>query len=196
MLRAARDIEAAAPGTVAFVNFEADFDKPVVLRPTNMDRSTWERALSVALSDLASLVAPKRVVVCEGGSAQRFGEDGIDGEIYNRVFASMEPDAKFFSSGSHSDTEKARASLAALFATVLPAMEVRRLIDRGGLALPPGPMVVTCHSPAWRTIGSSASAATVSSSDPAASIGNRCIRKTPDVQFQDRRAAAINSPRH
>jgi hypothetical protein len=76
------------------------------------------------------LSSAKRVVVCEGGSAQRFANDGIDGEVYNRIFASSEPDTTFFSSGSHTDTEKARAMLAALSATVLPGMEVRRLIDR------------------------------------------------------------------
>jgi hypothetical protein len=130
MLRRARDIEAQAPGTVAFINFEADFDNPVVLRPTRMDRSTWQRSLAVALDDLAALVAPKLIIVCEGGAAARFAEDGLDGQIYNRIFAESEPDTQFFSAGSHSDTEKARAILTTLAATVLQGLEVKRLIDR------------------------------------------------------------------
>ena len=130
MLRAARDIDAVNPDRVAFINFEADFDQPMVLTPTKMDRPTWQRALSVALDDLAALMAPRRIVICEGGSAPRFANDGLDGQVYNRLFAASEPDALFFSSGSHTDTERSRAILAALSAAVLPGMEVRRLIDR------------------------------------------------------------------
>jgi hypothetical protein len=58
MLRRARDLESQSPGTVAFINFEANFDQPVILKPTKMDRSTWQRSLAVALDDLAALVAP------------------------------------------------------------------------------------------------------------------------------------------
>jgi predicted ATPase len=129
MLRAARDIEAAAPGTVAFVDFEGDFDKPVTLEPTRIDRATWERSLSVALADLSSLVAPKRIVVCEGGTAP-ISDAGVDGQTYNRIFAEKEPDTTFFSAGSHTDTEHARRVLGTLSSTVLTGIEVRRLIDR------------------------------------------------------------------
>jgi hypothetical protein len=130
MLRRARDIEAASPGSVAFISFEADFDKPVILKPTKMDRPTWQRSLRVALDDLASLVSPKRVIICEGGSGARFNDDGLDGQIYGRIFAESEPDTEFFSAGSHADTERARGILLTLSKTVLPGLEVKRLIDR------------------------------------------------------------------
>jgi RecF/RecN/SMC N terminal domain len=130
MLRAARDIEAAAPGTVAFINFEADFDQPVVVTPTKMDRPTWQRSLQVALDDLAALVSPRQVVVCEGGVGARFVDDGLDGQVYNRIFEESQPDTQFFSTGSHKDTENARTILVTLAATVLPGLQVKRLIDR------------------------------------------------------------------
>ncbi len=130
MLRCARDIEAQAPGTVAFINFEANFDEPVVLRPTTVDRPTWRRSLAIALDDLAALVSPKRVVVCEGGAGDRFTEDGLDCQIYDRIFNEGEPDTQFFSAGSHSDTERTRGILVTLAGTVLPGLEVKRLIDR------------------------------------------------------------------
>src|SRR5690606_32607261 len=102
MLRCARDVEALSPGSVAFINFaDVDFDKPVVLRPTKMDRLTWQASLSVALDDLAALVSPKRVIICEGGKGARFDADGLDGKIYNRIFAAHEPDTQFLSAGSH-----------------------------------------------------------------------------------------------
>lgn len=130
MLRRARDIEAAAPGTVAFVNFEADFDKPVVLQPAKMDRLMWQRALQVALHDLSALVSPKRMIICEGGPGARFVEDGLDGEIYNSIFGHVEPDTQFFSAGSHTDTERARDILSTLASSAIPGLEVVRLIDR------------------------------------------------------------------
>ena len=95
-----------------------------------MDRPTWQRSLAVALDDLAALVAPKRIIICEGGSAPRFNDDGLDGQIYNRIFAESEPDTQFFSTGSHADTERTRAILSVLTQTVLPGLEVRRLFDR------------------------------------------------------------------
>ena len=55
MLRCARDIEAKTPGTVAFINFEANFDEPVVLRPIKMDRAMWQRSLEIALDDLSEI---------------------------------------------------------------------------------------------------------------------------------------------
>jgi hypothetical protein len=130
MLRCARDIEQETPGSVSFINFEADFDKPVVLKPTKMDRPTWQRSLAVALDDLAALVSPKCIVVCEGGTGARFRSDALDGQVYNRIFRASEPDTQFFSAGSHHDTEKGREVLVTLASTILPGVTVKRLIDR------------------------------------------------------------------
>jgi len=66
MLRRAKDIQTEHPGTVAFLDFEQDFDQPVILQPTVLDRNYWKRTLHVALDDLASLVAPSQLVLCEG----------------------------------------------------------------------------------------------------------------------------------
>jgi hypothetical protein len=129
MLRRARDIEAKNPGSVAFINFEANFDEPVLLTCTKMDRPTWERSLQVALDDLAALVSPKRIIVCEGGAGE-FVTDGLDAQVYTRIFGASEPDTQFFSAGSHAETAKARKILSTLTKGTLPGLEVRRLIDR------------------------------------------------------------------
>ena len=130
MLRCARDIEAETPGSVSFINFEADFDKAAVLKPTRMDRPTWQRSLAVALDDVAALVSPKCIVICEGGIGARFTGDSLDGQVYNRIFGASEPDTQFFSAGSHHDTEKSRGVLVTLASTILPGLTVKRLIDR------------------------------------------------------------------
>ena len=82
MMRRARDIEASNPGSVVFLDFgERDFDEPQVIEPTVPDRAFWQRAYEVALDDLAALVAPERVVICEGepmnrNSGPNYSHDG------------------------------------------------------------------------------------------------------------------------
>ncbi len=67
VMRRARDIEAEHPGTVVFLNFEdLDFDQSQIVEPTKPDRKFWKKAHQVALDDLAALVAPERVIICEG----------------------------------------------------------------------------------------------------------------------------------
>jgi predicted ATPase len=67
MMRRARVIERQSPGTAVFLDFsELDFDKPQTIAPAQTGRAFWERSLNIALDDLSNLVAPNRVVVCEG----------------------------------------------------------------------------------------------------------------------------------
>ena len=54
MMRCARDIEAANPGSVVFLDFEGlDFDVPQKIMPTAPDRTFWKSAYDIALDDLA-----------------------------------------------------------------------------------------------------------------------------------------------
>src|SRR5581483_4226772 len=70
MLRKARDLHDADPTRIAFLDFEnRAFDGPVTILPAKLDRDFWHRSLGVALDDLAKLIAPKRVVLCEGRPA-------------------------------------------------------------------------------------------------------------------------------
>lgn len=70
MMKSARDLKKAAPEAVSFLDFEeSDFDQRTELTPVVVDRDFWNRTLQVAMDDLASLVAPERVVLCEGSFA-------------------------------------------------------------------------------------------------------------------------------
>ena len=72
MMRRAREIEAEKPGSVVFLDFgNRNFDEPQIIEPTKPDRAFWKRAYGVALDDLATLVAPSRVVICEGHPRHR-----------------------------------------------------------------------------------------------------------------------------
>jgi hypothetical protein len=99
MLREARHIERQTPGRVAFLDFGGgkDFDLPVSLVPTKPTRSFWESALNVALHDLADLVAPQKVIVCEGNPAGAVAGRNAehDARCYTTIFGDEMPEVVF-----------------------------------------------------------------------------------------------------
>lgn len=134
MMREARDLEAKAPGTIAFFDFGGghDFDEPVTLWPVQPTRVFWENALRVALDDLADLVAPREVVVCEGnpiGSVPGKNAEH-DARCYAEIFGDQMPDVKFVSGGNSHDVARDRIGFAAALPTIVKGTSVRRLIDR------------------------------------------------------------------
>lgn len=132
MMRRARDIERQTPGSVVFLDFsEVDFDQRQTLGPARTTRVFWERVLNIALDDLSGLVAPARVVVCEGappGQPSRNAEH--DARCYNVIFEDEFPDTKFISVGNSSDVESDRLSIVAVTRALASGCTVLRLIDR------------------------------------------------------------------
>ena len=107
MMRRARDIENENPQTVAFLDFGGrDFDEPQVIEPTTPNRLFWQQAYEVALDDLAALVAPSRVVICEWPApltGNRETNNNHDARCYNTIFGDEFPDTQFVSGGSDSE---------------------------------------------------------------------------------------------
>ena len=133
MMRRARDIEAEAPGSVTFLDFgDRDFDKPQVIEPTIPDRVFWGRAHSVALDDLAALVAPERVVICEGEplTNRSTRNHSLDADCYNRIFEREFPETRFVSMGSDHQIVGDQRGLAEALHILVGGLEVTRLIDR------------------------------------------------------------------
>lgn len=133
MMRKAVDIERQTPGSVAFLDFgEKDFDATVTMEPEKPSRQFWQRAYSVALDDLASLIAPSRIVVCEGGPAgiSKGRNAEHDAKCYDRIFSEEFPETRFLSGGNALDVESDRLGLIAAMKSLTDGMEVIRLIDR------------------------------------------------------------------
>jgi energy-coupling factor transporter ATP-binding protein EcfA2 len=133
MMRAARDMEARAPGRVAFLDFEGhDFDQPVTLHPVRPTRAFWARALAAALADLADLVAPRELVVCEGSPAGAVPGKNADHDArcYGRIFGDEMPEVAFVSGGNSNDVSRDRWGIAGTFPAVVKGTAVRLLIDR------------------------------------------------------------------
>lgn len=72
-----------------------------VIRPMKPTRANWKRIFGTALEDLTGLLAPEKIIYCEGrpDPAPNGDEQGLDAIIYNQVFESTHPEALFISSG-------------------------------------------------------------------------------------------------
>ena len=133
MMRRARDIEAKNPGSVVFLDFgDRNFDQPQVIEPTKPDRKFWKNAYSVALDDLAALVAPSRVVICEGEplTSHPVGNHSHDAKCYETIFETEFPETRFVSMGNDREIVGDRRGLAEALLSLIDGLEVVRLIDR------------------------------------------------------------------
>ena len=133
MMRKARDIEREEPGSVVFLDFgNQDFDQAQVIEPAVPDRDFWRSAYDVALNDLAALVAPKQVVICEGqpNTNRSTPNQNHDAKCYESIFASEFPDTRFVSMGNDREVMDDRRHLAFALDTLVEGLMVIRLIDR------------------------------------------------------------------
>jgi hypothetical protein len=133
MMRAARDIYAQRQNEVVFLDFlPENFDQPVTLKPSTVNRKFWGKTLAVALDDLANLVAPREVVLCEGkplsGAGDRKAER--DAQCYRQIFDRQFPDTDFLSVGNAEDVKNDRLEIGRAIQALTSGTKVTRLIDR------------------------------------------------------------------
>ena len=132
MMRRARDIEKEDPGTVVFLDFDRDFDQPQTIEPKRPDRAFWKRAHQIALDDLAALVAPERVVICEGHprTNRPVRNHSHDARCYECIFEAEFPETRFVSMGNDREVSGDKHGLAQALLSLVNGLEVVRLIDR------------------------------------------------------------------
>ena len=137
MMRRAQDIEAENPGSVVFLDFgDRDFDKPQIIEPTKPDRRFWKNAHEVALDDLAALLAPARVVICEGEPRRRNGGSNYshDARCYECIFQNDFPETQFVPGGNALEVAEDKRGIAYALGLLLQGSVVVRLIDRDDLS--------------------------------------------------------------
>lgn len=133
MMRRARDIDVANPGSVCFLDFgDRDFDGPVTINPAKPNRAFWQSAYDIALDDLASLIAPSRVVICEGAALGTSSGKNVahDARCYNIIFENEFPETRFVSAGSASEVESDRLGIAEAIRSLVEGLQIVRIIDR------------------------------------------------------------------
>jgi len=132
MMRKARELYMANPGSVTFLDFGGrEFDATTIIRPQAPTRAFWESVLNVALDDLASLVAPRQVVICEGNPLVPVPGKNVehDARVYSTIFAAEFPDVTFISAGSANQVSGDFLGLATALPKVAVGITVSRLID-------------------------------------------------------------------
>ena len=133
MMRRAQDIERQNPGTVAFLDFGGhDFDQPKTIKPTKPDLAFWKKAYDVALDDLAALVAPDQVVICEGypKTDNPIKNHSHDAQCYECIFEAEFPKTRFISMGNDQEILGDKHGLAQALLSLVNGLKVVRLIDR------------------------------------------------------------------
>ena len=102
MMRQALQLRKQHGEQVIFLDFSnRDFDSSIDIEPANPNRRFWEQTHKVVLDDLAALVEPDQIVICEG----RPGEHGFDAECYTQTFSEEFPNTKFVSAGGKRDLQ-------------------------------------------------------------------------------------------
>ena len=115
-------------GNVAFLDFsDRDFDSEIVIVPQSPDQRLWRNTYRIALDDLADLVAPENIVICEGSRSS--GDQGFDAKCYNRIFADSYPETLFISRGASKQVEDSEDLITVLKA-ITKGIQVWRLVDR------------------------------------------------------------------
>lgn len=132
-MRKAWELAQADPSGVSFIDLQdTDFDSVVHLEPVRPSREFWVRTLEVALGDLASLVAPEHLVLCEGRppKGRNDRKAAFDAACYARIFAEEFPNIDFLSVGNSDDAGNDRLEFGSAIQTLASGVRVTRLIDR------------------------------------------------------------------
>ena len=116
------------PGEVVFLDFSGrDFDGSVTITPSAPNRVFWENMYEIALDDLSSLVAPHRIIICEGSKNKHV--KAFDAGCYNQLFADEFPDTLFISQGGSSEVIQSE-HLVGILKSIAHGIGVQKLIDR------------------------------------------------------------------
>ena len=134
MVRASQELLTEHPGQVVFLDmgFHADgnlrdYDHPQEIAPAEPDHNFWLNHYSVALDDMAGLLAPDQIVLCEGSTSN--DDPALDEACYNRIFAREYPRTRFVSVGPASVVEKRMGDLLPLLEQIIGGTSIRRFRD-------------------------------------------------------------------
>lgn len=130
MLKQAEDLEKENPGSVVFLDFDnRDFDLTENIYPAKIDKTIWNRFFDLAFADFSQLIAPQRVVFCEGTSQGRKYKD-FDAQIYGKIFEQKYHDTKFISIGSSTEIENVENQSVKIVSNILKSSNIIKFIDR------------------------------------------------------------------
>lgn len=103
-----------------------------ILEAIKSNSETWRSLFETAVDDLAYLIAPKRIIYCEGSDkpSRDNCERGFDAKVYNNIFNQKYPDTLFVSSGGNTELDKRSEIAISILSKVFPKIEIWVLKDR------------------------------------------------------------------
>ena len=130
MLKQAEEIEKKEPGSVVFLDFgNRDFDSPQIMEPVVIGKAIWERFFELAIGDFSKLIAPQKIVFCEGDPSGKSNKN-FDANIYNKIFARSYNTTQFVSIGSRSELENLDNKSMNIVSNILKSSEIIKFVDR------------------------------------------------------------------
>ena len=130
MLKQAEELEISNPGTVTFLDFDnRDFDLSERIEPAKIDRAIWDKFFDLAFADFSELIAPQRIIFCEGTSQGRKYKD-FDAQIYGKIFGAKYHDTKFVSIGGSTEIENIENQSVKIVSNILKSSSIIKFIDR------------------------------------------------------------------
>lgn len=130
MLKEAKTLEEKNPGSVVFLDFgNRDFDSSVTMTPSKMDLTIWNRFMELAFGEFSKLIAPEKIVFCEGTSKGRKIKN-FDSVIYTKIFSDKYPTTSFVSVGSCSEIENEDNISFKIIKELLNSSQQIKLVDR------------------------------------------------------------------
>ncbi len=129
ILKKAREIAKNDTDSIAFLSFDhLDFDNRVELTPQKIDKNIWEKSIQLALDDFSMLLAPQKIILCEGDNNGRKNKN-FDSQIYNKIFSDKYENVLFVSLGGFNDLENDNNTSYLILKSILKASNIVRLID-------------------------------------------------------------------
>jgi hypothetical protein len=130
MLRRAQRLHDDEPGAVAFLDFtDRDFDEPQQLSPVALSRTFWKGLVATSLGEIADLVAPSTLVLCEGQPSTGVRSE-FDPRCLRAIFDDHVPDVDFVAIGGDRQVIADDWGVGRAVQTVLPGAKIIPLIDR------------------------------------------------------------------
>lgn len=122
-------------GKCQVIHFENNMkfaSEVITLTPVANNRKTWKSIFGTALDDLTGLIAPNRIIYCEGRDEPRQdgSERGLDAQVLNNIFNAEYPDTVFVSSGGNTELDQRSSIALAILGKVFPNMEIWVFKDR------------------------------------------------------------------
>lgn len=131
-LRALQEELAAESQIIQFDENNKWAKQAYTLTPMVKNRTKWKELFSTALEDLTELVAPKRIIYCEGKDRPTANgeEKGLDAIVFNTIFGESHPDTFFVSSGGNTELDQKSDIALMILSKVFKGLEILVLKDR------------------------------------------------------------------